>query len=130
MEIYREILENFRDLIITKQELISSIPEKLRRLPMNQPVEIRTDHVIKLLLDFKGQSLSEQTILEWVNIVWFSGWFEYSDLYSDSIASVLNELEEIDEEGKVLTLEKVELYLDALEKILRFSSLDFTDGDT
>lgn len=116
MEMYRERLEKFRDLIITKQQLISSIPENHRRLPMSQPVEIRNNHVIKLLQCFKENILTEQSLLEWVNTIWFSGWYEYCDEHSDSIASVLNELEEIDEEGKKLTLDKVELFLNALEQ--------------
>ena len=68
-----------------------------------------------LLESFQKGDISKQQLLDWVNTVWFSGLFEYCDENCDSIASVMNELEEIDEEGKELTFEKINKYIHALE---------------
>ena len=116
MNLIREVLESYRDLKTGKKELDAEISRQNSRYPKNPPVIVLSTHVIELLRRYQSGELSESRILEWVNTVWFSGWFEYADNQSDSIASVMNELEELDEEGKVLTKEMVEKYIGALEK--------------
>lgn len=114
MDIYREKLLLFRDLQITKDDLLKTIPRQPK--PGYQPVAISNIDLIKLLDEYKRGIRDEQFILNWVNTIWFTDWYTYENKYSDSIASVMNELEEIDEEGKGLTIQKVERYISALEK--------------
>lgn len=115
MSEYQNKLEQFRDLRLSKEGLLSLLPKDHELINLVMPIKVCTCHVIQLLLKYQEQSVTEQTILDWVNTIWFSGWFEYCDEQADSIASVMNELEEIDEDGKNLTHEKVELFIKALK---------------
>ncbi|KOA18995.1 hypothetical protein CLHOM_27350 [Clostridium homopropionicum DSM 5847] len=108
-------LEQFRDLKISREELYQSMHKDVAKISIETPVKVCSEHVIGLLEGYKNGLRTKDTILEWVNTIWFSGWFEYCDEQCDSIASVMNCLEEIDEEGKELNLEKVEIYLNALK---------------
>jgi hypothetical protein len=114
MERFTECLEKFRDLIITKQELF----EFIARQPNTKykPINITNRHLINLLMEYKNGRINERYILDWVNTVWFTDWFEYDDYYCDSVASVMNKLEEIDEEGNDLSKEKVNKYIICLEE--------------
>ena len=106
-----EKLKQFRDLQITKEELFKKIPKVPS--PGFKPVVVKNCHLSNLLLCYKEGSISEQALLKWVNTIWFTDWFTYHDEHSDCIASIMTELEEIDEEGKELTPIKVEKYLNA-----------------
>ncbi len=115
MNSVKGILEKFRDLILTKNELDTLLLIDHAEMRLDKPIEVCTNHLVELLSRYKNGYVSEQTILDWVNTIWFSGWFEYCDEQCDSIASVMNELEEIDEDGKCITPEKAELYIQALK---------------
>ena len=108
-------LEKFRDLFITKDDLYRSISKKIRMSPIENPVEVCNIHLIQLLKKYQNGVIDEDRILDWVNIVWFSGFYEYCDENSDSIASVMNELEELDEGEAIISNERIEKYIHALE---------------
>jgi hypothetical protein len=110
-----QLLEEFRDLKIDKDKLTQLLPLELKEIILDKPIEICSNHIILLLENFEKGNISKHVLLDWVNIVWFSGLFEYCDENCDSIASVMNELEEIDEEGKELTNEKIKKYIHALK---------------
>jgi hypothetical protein len=112
-ERFTECLEKFRDLTITKQELYEFIARQ--QDTKCKPINITNLHLINLLMEYKNGRINERYILDWVNTVWFTDWFEYDDYYCDSIASVMNKLEEIDEEGNELSKEKVNKYISCLE---------------
>jgi len=110
-----QILEQFRDLVIDKNTLIQLLPLELKKIKTDKPVEVCNRHVLLLLESYQKGVISKQWLLDWVNTVWFSGLFEYCDENCDCIASVMNELEEIDEDGKELTQKKINKYIHALE---------------
>jgi hypothetical protein len=110
-----QLLEQFRDLKINKNTLTKLLPLELRNITIDKPVEVCNRHVLLLLESFQKGVISKQWLLDWVNTVWFFGLFEYCDENCDCIASVMNELEEIDEDGKKLTHEKIKKYTHALE---------------
>lgn len=114
-----EILEQYRDLKITKDKIESLISNEI----CDNAVTVSSDHLIRLLTVYKHGKINLNKLIEWVNVVWFSDWFDYNDEQSDSIASVMTELEELDEEGKNkdLTLEKIEKYINALKNNLDIS---------
>ena len=117
-------LKDFRNLKISKKELLESIPFNPPKEFRNENIVVCQEHVILLLERYKAGKVSEQDLLDWVNTIWFSDWYDYCDEYCDSIASVMDELEEIDEEGKGLTPEKVETCLNALRNNLEMWKLD------
>lgn len=102
------------DLKILKNQLLELLPKRLNKLKIDKPVQICSIHLIAVLEKYQTGTISEKTVLDWVNTVWFSGLYEYCDEQCDSIASVTNELEEIDEDGKQLTTEKADKYIHAL----------------
>lgn len=111
----RQLLEQFRDLKIDKSKLCGLLHKELKELLIDKPIEICNNHLVVVLENYQTGNISKQMVLDWVNIVWFSGLFEYCDEFCDCIASVMNELEEIDEDGKQLTNERVNEFIHALK---------------
>lgn len=108
-----KLLEAFRDIKLSKEELL----EKLNVKSLNdvkQVVIIASVDVIKLLESFKAGDISETELLEWVNTIWFSDTYDYVDEEMDSIASVMNKLEEIDE-GRELDEASIDLFIKSLK---------------
>jgi hypothetical protein len=114
----KDILLKFRDLEITKEVFNQTINKNIQF--KGDLIEVTNQHVIRLLEAYLNGSINEQQILDWVNTIWFSGYYEYSDEYADSIASVMNELEEIDEVGKELTREKAVIFIEALKNNIEY----------
>jgi len=117
MNIEHVKLEEFRDFKIRKREIcdLDKIDIFNASIDNGKPVIIYPYHIIKLLNEFRENKLSEEHLLEWINTIMFTDLFEYDDKFRDSIASVISELEEIDEEGREITLEKIDRYIHALE---------------
>lgn len=110
-----KMLEAFRDLKICKEELLKNLNvESLNKLNEREVVMISHIHVIKLLESFKTGSISESELLDWVNTIWFSDLYDYIDEEMDSIASVMNELEGIDE-GLELDEVRINLFIESLK---------------
>jgi hypothetical protein len=114
----KDILLKFRDLEITKEVFDQTINKNIQF--KGDLIEVTNQHVIRLLEAYLNGSINEQQILDWVNTIWFSGYYEYSDEYADSIAGVMNELEEIDEVGKELTREKAVIFIEALKNNIEY----------
>ena len=111
----KNALNDFKNLNITRKELEESIGRTQLELSIEDPVEINTADVINLLKGYQSDKITIYELLEWVNTVWFTDLFTYSDDHCDSIASVLNKLEEIDENGYILTDEEIGIYVKTLE---------------
>ncbi len=109
------ILELFRDGNINDNTLKKI--KIFRELKANNiiPIEIRTEHVINILEKFLIEEIDSKQLLIWVNIIWFSGFFEYKSEDMDSISCVMNELEEIDEDESKISFYNIKRYLFALQ---------------
>lgn len=110
-----ETLNEFKSFKITKSQLQSKIGENLYRVKIEQPIIVNHTDVIYILERYKSNEISVRDLVDWVNVVWFTDLFDYAERYQDSIASVMTELEELDEEGQELTSEKIDMYIDALQ---------------
>lgn len=115
MDLNEEYLLRFRNLELSKQELIDLIPKDFT---VNERIVVCNNHLIHLLESYKINDIDTTFLLDWVNTVWFSEWFTYCDEQCNCIANVMNELEEIDEEGHELNPEKIKKYIFALENNL------------
>ena len=113
-------LVNFKNLQISKKELTDKLGENLFAVKINEPIIIYASDVINLLNAYKSGKIKNEVLIDWVNVVWFTELFSYNDTHCDSIASVLNELEELDESGKDLTEGDINLYINALKNNLEF----------
>lgn len=110
------VLEKYKNLEISKGELLKLVNKDLKTLKVQKPIEICTGDVIALLENYKQGKITNQDLLDWVNTIWFTDLYEYCDSQSDSIASVMNELEEVDEEIEKISPSSIEKYIEALRK--------------
>ncbi|MEA4833309.1 MAG: hypothetical protein VB118_11940 [Oscillospiraceae bacterium] len=110
----KKILNDFKDLKITKKELEEKIGTTQLKNGIHNPIEITAQDVVNLLKAYQSSRITIDMLLQWVNTVWFTDLFTYSDNYCDSIASVMNKLEEIDENGYILANNEIEKYVQAL----------------
>ena len=111
----RVMLEKFRDHEITHAELQQYLQGDLSDV-IAYPVVVKSENIIDLLQSYLNGSASEQTILDWVNTIWFKDYYDYYDPQSNSMASVMTELEMIDEDGHELTPEQARIYVDCLQR--------------
>ncbi len=62
-------------------------------------VVVNADHVITAISKLLDGSISQQDLVVWINVIWFSDAFEFDESHTDSIVSVVDQLECLDEEG-------------------------------
>lgn len=110
MERHIEFLKKFRDLEISK----SVLEELLNGAKAISIVEVYAIHLIAVLKKYSTKEIDDAFLLDWVNTIWFSEWYFYNDDQCDSIASVMNVLEELDEGELILNQEKIEMLINAL----------------
>lgn len=114
MERYIEYLKMYRDTEISKAVL----EEALKGAKAVSLVEVYAIHLIAVLKKYSTKEIDDAFLLEWVNTIWFSEWYFYNDDQCDSIASVMNVLEELDEGELILNQEKIEMLINALDNNL------------
>lgn len=110
----KKFLNDFKNLKITRKELEEGIGTAQLKSSIHDPIEITAQDVVNLLKAYQSNRITIDMLLQWVNTVWFTDLFTYSDDYCDSIASVMNKLEEIDENGYTLADDEIEWYVQAL----------------
>ncbi|SMC88234.1 hypothetical protein [Papillibacter cinnamivorans] len=109
-------LDMFKNLQISKKELSNKLGGNLHVVKLEKPVTIFNTDVINVLRAIRDGRITLNQLLDWVNTVWFTDLYEYDDEYSDSIASVLDKLEDLDEEYRKLTKSDIEKYINALSE--------------
>ncbi len=112
---YNDYLMNFRDLQISKKELSDKLGGNLLAVKIDNPIVIYTSDVINLLNTYKSRQITIERLIDWVNTIWFTELFTYDDTHCDSIASVLNRLEDLDEDDRELTESDINNYINALK---------------
>ncbi len=100
----KDKLKKFINLEIRKEE----IGENLHRVKLARPAVVRADDVAAAVKAMYQGKISKEHLLEWVNAVWFTDVFDFSDSETDSVFSVLEILEAMDEDGVSITLEHLE----------------------
>ena len=112
----KEYLSAFKDLQITKKELCNKLGvDNLHESPIDEIIVVYASDVIALLKAYASKKITLEWLLDWVNVVWFTDLFVYAEKENDAIASVMNYLEELDEENRELTNSTIEGYISALE---------------
>lgn len=108
-------VEKYKRLEISLAELKALVPHQLFHSCEKTCVVYKED-VEKLLLCYRKEIITKDELIDWVNTIRFSELFDIDDSYCDSIAGILDELEEADERDEVLTQYNIDRYLNALEK--------------
>ncbi len=118
MENIENILEDFKNLKINKKQLQEKVGEDLFNIKISKPIVVNNKDIIYLLEYYRDEKISLDDLIDWVNVVWFSDLYGYDERYEDSIASIMSILEELDEEGHIMTKDDIEKYIDALKNNL------------
>jgi hypothetical protein len=112
------LLENalvkFKNLELSKYELTNILNNNLKVIKISEPIIVYASDVIKLLESYRSGKITADELLDWVNTIWFTDLFDYYDSQSDSIASVMNELEEVDENIDKLSASNIVRYITVL----------------
>jgi hypothetical protein len=110
-----KLLEKFKNLEIKKSDLCSVLGENLVSISIDEPLTVKSTDVINVLSAYKDGKLKLENLLDWTNTVWFTDLFDYDDNECDSIASVMDKLEELDEREELLSVKEIDTYILALE---------------
>ncbi len=109
------LLNAYRQIRITKAQLREQLGDDLHNVEVNHPVCIKASDV----RDGIGHVLSGKKTLEelvdWVNVVWFTELFYFPDGETDSIISVLEVLETLDEDDVHISVEELKAMQLALD---------------
>jgi len=111
----KKTAEDFKYMRINRKDISELFEGNLMSLSLDEPVMVESFDLINVLKAFKEKKISTEELVDWVNIIWFSDLFDYNDDQADSISSVMSKLEELDENGNVLSTEDVNVYIEALK---------------
>ena len=107
-------LSLYRELKITKTELQQAIGEDLHNVECQKAYRIKRSDVVNAIQLLQNGTISKDTLVEWVNVVWFTELYVFDDDDADSIVSVLEVLETMDEEGVVISENELSEMITAL----------------
>lgn len=128
----KELLANFLTFNTSYDELKASLWKEGRgwpRLPDGEIEIVKAQDVICAIIMFKSGEISQVELLDWVNTLWFSDLFDYADEQCDSIASVMTELETLDEDGACYSLHDFDQMIAALKSNREYCKLGIKKTD-
>ena len=94
----KEDLINFLNLNINKKQLQEKLGEDLYNVDIESPVEVTTKDLIFVIRKYISNEITKDDLVNWVNVVWVTDLFEYNEKEEESISSVMDILETVDEE--------------------------------
>ena len=100
MEKYLSLFCRFE---ISKSQLQKEIGEDLHNIDCKKAYSIKCSDIVNAIQLLQNGTIDISTLVEWVNVVWFTELFVFDDNETDSIVSVLEILETMDEEGVVIS---------------------------
>lgn len=118
------ILNDYRQMKIDRSTLSQNLGGDIHNAKVDRPVCVRAADVsnaIELVLSGK-RSLHD--LIEWVNVVWFTDLFYFLDKETDSIISVLEILETLDEDGACVSDEEMRSMQRALKEKTEYVLLE------
>lgn len=110
----KEALLKFKELEINKSQLKKEIGEDLYNIDCPNPVLVNIQDLSKVIQSYIDENISLQQLVDWVNVVWFTELFELLEKESDSIMSVLEVLETLDEDNTSVSTQDFSEMLKAL----------------
>jgi len=114
-KLYNALIE-YKTLQITKEQLVVSGGNVFNIYTKNRPITTNAGDVIIVLEKYKRNEITSNTLIDWVNFIWFSGFYVYNESEEESIAVVMNELEEGDELPEKISLNSIQKYINVLSK--------------
>lgn len=111
-----KLLDQFRKMEINKANLQAFFGNDLHNVECSKPQMITRFDVVNAVQAMLDSSKTVLDVVEWVNVVWFTDLFEFSDDEADSVVSVFEVLETMDEEGVAVTTEELNKMISALNE--------------
>lgn len=117
------ILKAYREMSITKAALCEQLGNDLYNVEVDHPTRINTSDVCNGIEKVLVGETSLDELVDWVNVVWFTDLFYFPDAETDSIISVLEVLETLDEDGVHISRENMKNMQLALTENKEYSSV-------
>ncbi len=124
MEPWETPAKLFRDLAITRKELKEMLGYDIVYVsgPNVSPIDIGTEHVMRVLTQYREGAIARERLVEWAVTIYWMEAFTYRDGQDECIASVVSDLEDLDDCDKDLTTEEIDRYIWALSTNTDLSS--------
>ena len=81
---------------------------------MQKAYSIKRSDVVNAIQLLQNGTIPKDALIEWVNVVWFTELYVFDDEDADSIVSVLEVLETMDEDGVVISENELSEMITAL----------------
>ncbi len=107
-------LSLYRELKISKSELQQAIGDDLHNVECQKAYRIKRSDIVNAIQLLVNGTISKDALVEWVNVVWFTELYVFDDEDADSIVSVLEVLETMDEEGVDISENEISEMITAL----------------
>ena len=107
-------LSLYRELKISKSELQQAIGEDLHNVDCKKALRIRRSDVVNAIQLLQNGAIDKDALVEWVNVIWFTELYVFDDKDADSIISVLEVLETMDEDGIIVSEDEFSKMITAL----------------
>lgn len=107
-------LSLYCELKNSRSELQQAIGEDLHNIECQKAYRIKRSDVVNAIQLLGNGTISKDALVEWVNMVWFTEFYVFDDEDADSIVSVLDVLETMDEEGVVVSENELSEMITAL----------------
>ena len=101
----KETLLKFKKLEIDKATLKKEIGDDLYNVDCPKPIIVNRADVSMVIQNYLKNVIPLEQLVDWVNVVWFTDLFELLESESDSIMSVLEILETLDEDDSTISAE-------------------------
>jgi len=96
-------LNSFKNFQADVNELHKRFGADLHNAEIDEPCIVESFDVITAIDRFKNNEITKESLLSWVNILWFTDLYEYCENNAESISSVMSLLETLDEDGVVFS---------------------------
>ena len=107
---------------ISKSDLQDFFGNDLHNADCRKPQTVNRADVVNAIQAMLEGKKTVLDVVEWVNVVWFTDLFTFPDDEADSIVSVLEVLETMDEEGVVVTTDELNSMIIALNANTEYSA--------
>lgn len=112
----KKTLEKFKKMEIDTKALREEVDIKSLYTWNYDEILVKTSDVYYAIECVLSGKRSLQDLIDWTNIIWFTEVFDMIDEECDSIASVLDIFETLDEDGVTITDDELRAMQDALKK--------------
>lgn len=107
-------LELFKKMEIGKIDLQQAIGTDLHNVECSKPQSVRCSDVVAAIQALQCGVKSVADLVDWVNVIWFTDLFVFSDRETDSMVSVFEVLETMDEENIEISNDELNRMVEAL----------------